>query len=1051
MAALSEKPAPSKIFPPSIISILQEPFKDPKNSRLQWIGTLKLLSEKDPSGSALHNSICLQEYYGDTSLSALEGRCVYARAAFQFLPWKAEARKRVNILMNLSNCLRLRYTKHLEPKDLEDALFAARMATADFDMNATGLDPDLVWKPLTESYKEMYRKEHNRSILDEGATRARAFRAASRADSNSIYGLNRHLYMLLMKIYEDYYESSCLEECLSICEFMRDALENGKIPRDEWWKWERFNWLQSSAVCYDLKYAATHQQEDNENALTFATKAIEQPPSQSPNSLLVATNTRAAAVMRKHEYSHSLEDLNQAIRVLEETIEATTVMNGQYSAISINLISAYRYRYFRFKEVDDLDKAIVLCRRLLSFEHDDKICSEALLSANLFLRCRLTNDEGDWCECVWKAISVREKLSKVHRDRSGVACLLSPIWEYRANQTRKLEDVNDWVSLLEEALTCGQLSTDAEQGIFCDLGRAMTMRAILTDGDRTGAIKFWKDSVENETYRPMLRIHNAMNGAVYVPDQQSKYEMLKGAVRLLPKLSSHTLVQDDQQFILGQFSALASEACSAALQAGRSASEAIVLLEAARGSIASFLIKSKGRSADLEALHPQLYERYQKLLNTLAQLSNSSQAETFNQRRLTDDNGAQRARTIREIDEIEAEIRNCPQFSRFNMPPQPEELMALAVEGPLVSFNISYDRGDAIVVTQNAIRNIPLPGVTQEVLRSKVPSLSSEGNRARRHVEVFKGEGEEREPLRQDHQTSQTQRLLWLWEAVVKPVLGTLKLLQYDRRNGDLPCIWWVGGGSLSTVPLHAAGDHSGNSLENTISHVVSSYAPTLRTLQHVRKSSSSGSNSTSGVKCLLVAMPRTAGHPNLNVKSEIKAIENQVRKMPGATVFKGNGKADVMRKLSEATIAHFACHGMSDANNPLDGSLLLGDSEDDFLRVRDFKALNLHSAQIAYLSACSTAELLDLKLVEESVHLASMCQLVGFRHVIGTMWGAYDSAATQVADSFYRNLLSPSGVEDGSRGLTHRVRYALHDAICELRQTHRDPIHWAPFIHLGP
>jgi hypothetical protein len=74
-----------------------------------------------------------------------------------------------------------------------------------------------------------------------------------------------------------------------------------------------------------------------------------------------------------------------------------------------------------------------------------------------------------------------------------------------------------------------------------------------------------------------------------------------------------------------------------------------------------------------------------------------------------------------------------------------------------------------------------------------------------------------------------------LWDTVIKPVLDKLDLLNKKKPQAELPHVWWVGGGLMSLLPLHAAGEHIPGSTENTISHVISSYSPSLKSLQFVR------------------------------------------------------------------------------------------------------------------------------------------------------------------------------------------------------------------------
>jgi hypothetical protein len=66
--------------------------------------------------------------------------------------------------------------------------------------------------------------------------------------------------------------------------------------------------------------------------------------------------------------------------------------------------------------------------------------------------------------------------------------------------------------------------------------------------------------------------------------------------------------------------------------------------------------------------------------------------------------------------------------------------------------------------------------------------------------------------------------------------------------------------------------------------------------------------------------------------------------------------KANVLARLPGALLAHFACHAKSDPRDPSRSGLLLHDHQEDPLTVSSFTPLRLRGAQLAYLSACSTA-----------------------------------------------------------------------------------------------
>jgi hypothetical protein len=57
--------------------------------------------------------------------------------------------------------------------------------------------------------------------------------------------------------------------------------------------------------------------------------------------------------------------------------------------------------------------------------------------------------------------------------------------------------------------------------------------------------------------------------------------------------------------------------------------------------------------------------------------------------------------------------------------------------------------------------------------------------------------------------------------------------------------------------------------------------------------------------------------------------------------------------------------------------------------------------AQIAYMSACPTAENSSISLANEVIHIAAF-QLLEFPHVIGTLREAANQCATEVTGAFY-------------------------------------------------
>jgi CHAT domain-containing protein len=96
-------------------------------------------------------------------------------------------------------------------------------------------------------------------------------------------------------------------------------------------------------------------------------------------------------------------------------------------------------------------------------------------------------------------------------------------------------------------------------------------------------------------------------------------------------------------------------------------------------------------------------------------------------------------------------------------------------------------------------------------------------------------------------------------------------------------------------------------------------------------------------------------------------------------------------------------------------------------------------------LSACQTATG-STRALDEAIHLAATMQLLGYRHVIATLWSIYDSVAPAIADTVYATL-TVTGTPDANY-----TAHALHHAITTLRAQHpTEPLAWAPYLHTGP
>lgn len=103
----------------------------------------------------------------------------------------------------------------------------------------------------------------------------------------------------------------------------------------------------------------------------------------------------------------------------------------------------------------------------------------------------------------------------------------------------------------------------------------------------------------------------------------------------------------------------------------------------------------------------------------------------------------------------------------------------------------------------------------------------------------------------------------------------------------------------------------------------------------------------------------------------------------------------------------HFAGHGATHSTDPSQSYLLPQDGKSGPLSVASLLDINLykHSPFLAFLSACGTGKIRDERLFDESKHLISAFQLVGFRYVVGTLWEATDDMCVEITRMTYEDI----------------------------------------------
>ncbi|MGW5432238.1 CHAT domain-containing protein [Streptomyces sp. NPDC004059] len=494
---------------------------------------------------------------------------------------------------------------------------------------------------------------------------------------------------------------------------------------------------------------------------------------------------------------------------------------------------------------------------------------------------------------------------------------------------------------------------------------------------------------------------------INLEDWPSAADDLALAVRLLPDLAGWQLRAGDRERRLPAYAPLPTLAASCALATG-SPARALELLEQGRGVLHA---EASAVRVDLERLRVHA----PRLATALAELPTRLRSEPDADRR---------HRLADERRYLIEEIKGVPGFEDFLQPPRLEEILDACREGPVAVPMFGRYSSDALLVTRDGVRRLPLPRLTFDTVRRLGRDLFGGAELALDH-----GVSPARRSL---GESSLRTGLALLWDAVVGPVLDALRDDLGGLREGTAPPrMWWCPTGPLSLFPLHMAERREEGS---AFALVVSSYTPTVHALGRL-----SAWRPGPDSRPLVVALPRTPGAPDLPAADEEAAL--LTGSFPGARLLRGPAatRERLLTAVPDHDIVHVACHAGHDADRHHEGHLVLHDGR---LHIGDIAAARTDRAGLAFLSACGTARN-RLDLPDESLNLLSAFQLAGFSHLVGSLWPVTDRVNTRLVQAFYEHLTEHQGAT---------VAESLHHAVSRVREREPErPSLWTPHVHIGP
>ena len=581
-----------------------------------------------------------------------------------------------------------------------------------------------------------------------------------------------------------------------------------------------------------------------------------------------------------------------------------------------------------------------------------------------------------------------------------------------------------WGTLLElgyaDALACRyELSGD-------DPGAA----AAAIDAYRRGTL-----DIRVAAVRRLEAAHAGARFAVACGETSPSLELYGRAIDLLDSVVWRGIDRRDQERVLRRYAELPSDAAAIAIRAGQP-ELAIEFLERGRGVLLSRIVDDSADVTRLRQISPAQANTLAELqlnLDSIILPDPEADPPTFPERPPEQASEAdERSALARQIHSLIEQIRATPGCGGLFTPPGFADLHAAIAGRSVAVINISTYRCDAIVITPGRIKTVPLMLLTRQDTDDAAGFFRDKAQRAAWQDQA-------------GHVARRTliAKLAWLWDTVTGPVLREAGITEPSPAGTRVPRLYWCPTGPAVFLPLHATGYHGQTGRPApmaVIDRAESVYIPKLRILAPDR-AEPAASQKTSAPP-LVVSMPTT---PGMSPLPGTEAEGNRLAALfPGSVHLSGitATRSAVAAGMDAHRWYHFAVHGITDDDTPVDGGLELADGR---LTIRDLLHLRLIDTRFAYLSACGTYQNTHA-IPDEAVTVATALCAAGCQVVVATLWQVDDDHAAEFSRQMYDQLIT---YQNSVPAFLHaETPRALRQAALAVRNAHpRQPERWVAFV----
>ena len=227
-----------------------------------------------------------------------------------------------------------------------------------------------------------------------------------------------------------------------------------------------------------------------------------------------------------------------------------------------------------------------------------------------------------------------------HVGRAFFLASLGLVLRVRFERTSDQADLEAAIQALYSAVKATAADHSKRAAFLTSLADALRVRFTWagTQPDLDAACSALEEAAGLTSAAPSARIEAARHAVSLCArsDPGKAAGLLAGAVRLLGEVAPRQLARGDQEYAIGEFAGLASDAAALALvdtggatTKRQRAEQALVLLEAGRAMLLSQSLDTRNDLTELRRWHPQLAQRFTELRDLLDQPEEAPQLCPF--------------------------------------------------------------------------------------------------------------------------------------------------------------------------------------------------------------------------------------------------------------------------------------------------------------------------------------------------------------------------------------------------------------------------------------